>query len=139
LRWFTLTGTGVVQDRLPESTELLDFSLAGCLEHFDEYLAHQPIAIFCENDSCALQLSNSLRERGLAIGDTIGIIGFDNESAGRHHQPPLTTIAQNGWLIGDTAARMMLESLSGSRKAIVRHVLPTQIIVRRSCGEESDR
>ena len=139
LRWLTLTGAGAVQDRLPETAGGLDFSLAGCMEHLNEYLEHQPIAIFCENDSCALQLSNRLRERGLAIGDAIGIIGFDNESAGRHHQPPLTTIAQNGWLIGDTAARMMLESLTGTRKSIVRHVLPTQIIVRRSCGEESDR
>ena len=47
--------------------------------------------------------------------------------------------SQNGWLIGDTAARMLLESLDGTRRAIVRHVLPTQIIVRRSCGEETNR
>lgn len=139
LRWFTLTGSGSVQERLPESAELPDFSLTGCLDHFDAFLEHQPIAIFCENDSCAMQLSACLRARGLVIGDTIGIIGFDNESAGRHHQPPLTTIAQNGWLIGDTAARMLLESLDGTRRAIVRHVLPTQIIVRRSCGEETNR
>jgi DNA-binding LacI/PurR family transcriptional regulator len=138
LSWLTLSGTGAIQDRLPEMTGGLDFSLDSCLLHFDKYMDHQPIAIFCENDSCALQLSARLRERGLTIGDAIGIIGFDNESAGRHHQPPLTTIAQNGWLIGDTAARIMFESLTGVRKAIVRHVLPTQIIVRRSCGEESN-
>lgn len=139
LSWLTLTAAVTVQDRLPESTGELDFSLDSCLLHFDKYMEHQPIAIFCENDSCALQLSARLRERSLSIGDAIGIIGFDNESAGRHHQPPLTTIAQNGWLIGDTAARIIMESLTGARKAKVRHVLPTQIIVRRSCGEETNR
>ena len=38
------------------------------------------------------------------IGKDVGIVGFDNNSKGEYTSVPLTTIAQNGFLLGQTAA-----------------------------------
>ena len=129
----------LVQDRpwpLPaESLGEIDFSTTSFFRDLDAYLAHTPLGLFCENDATALAVMNDLTDKGVKLGSEIGMIGFDNTSAARYASLPLTTVAQNGLLIGATAAKTAISRIiSGSRQSI-RHMLPTQIIIRSSCGE----
>ncbi|MEA4888020.1 MAG: GntR family transcriptional regulator [Clostridiaceae bacterium] len=118
-----------------ESSANLDFSSALFMEQLDFYRNQQPWGLFCENDGLALKMMSLLKEQNIIIGRDVGIIGFDNESAGRCSIPGLTTIAQNGWLIGDAAARAVISHLTGEDSPFSRHILPTQIMIRQSCGE----
>jgi hypothetical protein len=49
-------------------------------------------------------------------------------------QNPLK-IAQNGVLIGQTAADCAIDKIKGTRTSIVRALIPTQLVIRNSCGE----
>jgi GntR family transcriptional regulator of arabinose operon len=61
---------------------------------------HIPLGIFAINDGIALQCMRILRDEGLVIGRDVGIVGFDNITEGEFSSPPLTSVAQNGLLIG---------------------------------------
>ncbi len=111
------------------------FSSALFMEYLDYCRNQQPWGLFCENDGLAIKMMTLLKERNFIIGKDVGIIGFDNDSAGRYSVPGLTTISQNGWLIGDAAARAVIGHITGEDSPFSRHILPTQIIIRQSCGE----
>lgn len=94
-----------------------------------------PIAVFCENDIVALNIMEQLKNNNLKIGDEVGIIGFDNDSHGKYINPPLTSIAQNGVLMGEISAELVMREIKDTMH-IVKHMLPTQLIIRKSCGED---
>ena len=52
----------------------------------------RPTAIFGSNDLTAIGCLTRLRERGIAVPGTISVAGFDDISAARYVNPPLTTI-----------------------------------------------
>jgi DNA-binding LacI/PurR family transcriptional regulator len=121
--------------RHPDCLAAEDFSLVRFEADLALYRNRLPLAVFCENDQLALRVMDCLRAAGLAIGRQVGVIGFDNDSAGRFSDPPLTSVAQNGWLIGEAAARLTIGRITSPAGPFVRHILPTQIVSRRSCGE----
>ncbi len=129
----------IVQNRtwpLPaESISEIDFSSESFFRDLDAYLSYAPFGLFCENDATALAVMDALVNKGIKIGVEIGMIGFDNISAARYANPPLTTVAQNGLLIGETAAKTAISRIVNGSRQSIHHMLPTQIIIRRSCGE----
>jgi GntR family transcriptional regulator, arabinose operon transcriptional repressor len=94
-----------------------------------------PVGVLAVNDSIALQCMNVFDEREMMIGKDIGIIGFDNTKESEFSKIPLTTVAQNGILIGQTAADIAVEKIEGRVMQVTRSVIPTQLVVRNSCGE----
>lgn len=117
----------------------VDFSSTYFCEHLEDLRAYLPFGVFCENDNMALLVMDELRDKGFEIGEEIGVVGFDNISAGKYQQPPLTTISQNGILIGETAAEIAISRVLSGSKQSVRQILPTQVIIRKSCGEAHAR
>lgn len=103
------------------------------------FRAELPFAVFAANDFSAELALQALVEAGLAPGADVGVIGFDNTARCEHLSPPLTSIAQNGYLIGSTAASLALGKIASGSRQSVRHILPTQLIARRSCGEDRPR
>jgi len=90
-----------------------------------------PSAVFSMSDEMAFGALQALRERGMAPGRDLAVVGFDDhpvaESVG------LTTVRQAVREIGRTGARLMVESLDGD--APVRHVAaPLELVVRESSG-----
>jgi GntR family transcriptional regulator, arabinose operon transcriptional repressor len=106
--------------------------LTALLENFRQT---GPFAVFAGNDKNAEMVICALRERGLAVGSDVGVIGFDNLSMDEYLSPALTSVAQSGYLIGEAAARLAVQKLESGSKQSVRHILPTQLIARQSCGE----
>lgn len=103
-----------------------------------ELKQHMPLGIFAVNDAIALQCMRILSDEGLLIGRDVGIIGFDNVTECEFSTPPLTSVAQNGLLIGQAAADMAIDKIEGKSNSINKSIVPTQLVVRSSCGEKSN-
>jgi DNA-binding LacI/PurR family transcriptional regulator len=74
--------------------------------------AHPNItAICCENDSLALRAKTALLHHGLTIPDQMSISGFDNLSFSELIYPSLTTVQVSKRLVGQTAARRLIEQI----------------------------
>lgn len=92
-----------------------------------------PDGIICHNDTIALGVARALFEAGKA-GAT-RIIGYDDIVTARASVPSLTSVATNGHLLGETAARALLAVLSGAEPAVRSHLAEPRLIVRESCGD----
>lgn len=89
-------------------------------------------AIACCNDEMAKGCYRVCAQLGLKVGKDIAITGFDDFSTSRSLIPPLTTISQNAYQMGELAVTQAIALMEG------RHVHPvklaTTLHVRRSCG-----
>ena len=86
---------------------------------------------FC-NDEMAKGGYRECKRRGLKIGQDIAVTGFDNFSTSRSLIPPLTTISQNIYQMGELALRQAIALIMGKRVHPVK--LKTDLHIRRSCG-----
>ena len=90
-------------------------------------------AVASANDEMILGAMTALRERGIRVPDDISVVGFDDLEEGRYSLPPLTTIRQPLYEQGRRAAEMLLALLAGENVP-ERVALPTEMVVRQSCG-----
>jgi LacI family transcriptional regulator len=93
-----------------------------------------PTAIFASNDLSAFGAMDAARECGFRIPDDISIIGFDDVPQSAIIYPKLTTIRQPLEQMGQTAAQMLLAQIENPSYTPQRVVLPTQLVIRDSCG-----
>jgi DNA-binding LacI/PurR family transcriptional regulator len=100
-------------------------------------LDERPTAIYCDDDLIAAGLYLAARERGLRIPRDLSVIGFDDMDFARALEPPLTTIALDGELLGATSFEL-LEGRMAGRRTRRRVVLPTELLVRASTGPPGD-
>ena len=94
----------------------------------------RPSALFCANDEIAMGAYTAAVEFGLAIPSDLAITGWDDIAVARFLAPGLTTVRQPLGQIGALAARLLLERINGTRRKSVSTVLPTEIMIRSSCG-----
>ncbi len=90
-------------------------------------------AIVAVNDNTALGALDALRERGVQTPDDVAVVGFDDMEIARVGALPLTTVRQPIYEKGRRAAEMLLDLIAG-RPVQQRVVLPTQMVLRQSCG-----
>ena len=92
-----------------------DFSLRSGHDAATRILAmrDRPTAVFCAADMVAFGLIAGLRAGGLEVPGDISVVGFDDIDMSEYYVPALTTIRQDRVLIGRTAARALLERLTG--------------------------
>ena len=97
-------------------------------------LPQPPTAIFAAGFVLALEAMRAIRERGLRIPEDISLVGFDDFEAGEHLSPPLTTVRQPLEELGEKAGEKILEWIACGGVKEKQVVLPTELIVRGSCG-----
>jgi DNA-binding LacI/PurR family transcriptional regulator/signal transduction histidine kinase len=93
----------------------------------------RPQGLASANDEMVLGAMEALRERGIRVPDEVRVIGFDNLDEAGYSSPPLTTVRQPLDEQGRAAAEMLLDLLEG-KKVTRRVTLPTELVVRQSCG-----
>lgn len=105
------------------------------------YLAAEPRpdALFAVTDTVAFQVLEVATALGLRVPEDLAIVGFDNLAYPDYGGVPLTTVDQPRDQIGATAARLVLQRLRGHREQPARIVLATRLIVRGTCGGETQR
>jgi DNA-binding LacI/PurR family transcriptional regulator len=97
-------------------------------------LAKPPRAVLIANNLMALGALQAIHERGLRIPDDVAVLGFDDMPWATSLRPPLTAVSQPAEEIGRTAARLMLERLKEPDRVCRQIILPTNLVVRASCG-----
>lgn len=99
-------------------------------------LARQEVsAIFCASDIMALGVLQAARELKIQVPEELSIIGFDNILLTRYVSPSLSTVAQNPFELGKTAATLVLEIIN--QTSTEHHqILQNELIVRESSGSK---
>jgi LacI family transcriptional regulator len=100
-------------------------------------LKHPPSVIFAANDAMAVGALSALREAGIDVPRHIGVVGFDDIPVARFLHPPLTSVRVGIAALGERGAVLLLHALAersppGTAPRSV--VLPTELVVRDSCG-----
>jgi DNA-binding LacI/PurR family transcriptional regulator len=93
-----------------------------------------PTAIFCTNNMMALGAFAAIQEFGLACPEEISLLGFDDFYWSTLLRPTLTVVRQPAREVGMIAAQMLIDHVEGRPAAATPVLLPTQLIVRDSCG-----
>ncbi len=118
-----------------------DFSPASGFKAAQYFLArrgsNRPTAIFVCNDMMALGVLGALYQAGLRVPDDVAVVGFDDIVLASYTSPPLTTIRQPKYEMGQLAAQILIERIrpDGGRKP-QRHLMPTSLVVRASTVRE---
>jgi DNA-binding LacI/PurR family transcriptional regulator len=89
-------------------------------------------AIVAVNDAMAIGAMHAIQERGLRVGPDISVTGFDDAPMAQYLSPPLTTLRQPVWEIGQRLVKMLLDRLNGKRPAPYRELIAPRLIVRPS-------
>jgi DNA-binding LacI/PurR family transcriptional regulator len=88
-------------------------------------------ALMAFNDSSAIGAINHFRERGWRIPQDLSVVGFDDVAAARIVFPALTTVQQPLRLMGETAAREVIEAIANGMKKR-QLILTPKLVVRNS-------
>jgi LacI family transcriptional regulator len=97
-----------------------------------------PEVFACANDQTAVGVIYALHAAGLRVPEDVLVTGFDDITLTRYFKPPLTTIRQSGSLLGEVAVDALVATLDNSEPAERTIVLPTELVVRESCGCEPE-
>jgi len=121
-------------------------------------LADRPTAVFAANDQMAYGVLAAAKERGLRLPEELSVIGFDDTVLSAHVRPALTTVRQPFDEMGRRAAELLLALVDAPRvmgpgwrdqvarltrargepaSDAVRIQLPTELVLRESCGARS--
>jgi LacI family transcriptional regulator len=101
--------------------------LAGCQHDL-------PDAVVCANDQMAIGVMRELQVNGLRVPADIAVVGFDDIYPGTLIAPSLTTVRQPMRLLGQRACSLLLERIADQALPHRVELLPTQLVVRESCG-----
>jgi LacI family transcriptional regulator len=91
-------------------------------------------AIIACNDLMALGAMSAIQGRGLQVGADIAVAGFDDIMAAEYAFPPLTTIHQPIYEIGQRLVSLLISLISGEPSPETQVLLPTKLVVRASSG-----
>jgi LacI family transcriptional regulator len=87
-------------------------------------------AIFCANDQTAYGARLALFRRGIRVPDDVSLVGFDDVPASSYQMPPLTTVRQPGYEMGQAAGKLVLEMIN--KQTVQSEVLATSLVIRES-------
>jgi len=94
----------------------------------------RPSAIFSANNLMTIGAMKAIRDAGLSCPDDISVACFDDFPWADVFRPHLTTVAQPVQAIGEYAANLLLDRLSGKADESPRRlVIQGRLIVRESC------
>ena len=91
-----------------------------------------PDAIVCAADIIAVGVLQQLKEAGIRVPEDVAVVGFDNIQLAAFTTPGLTTVQQNTAQAGEKLVENLLLAIDGHPTD--DHLLPTNLVVRQSCG-----
>lgn len=92
-----------------------------------------PDAIFCFNDPTAFGALKAIKEAGLKCPDNIALVGFSETEVAQLIDPPLTSVEQPTFEMGETAARLLLEQINNANPPESKTVsLTAKLNIRKS-------
>jgi LacI family transcriptional regulator len=123
--------------RVPVDESLIihgDFTETSGYEAMQRLLRHEPDAVFVASDTMALGALRALREADKRVPDEVAVVGFDSLPQAATADPPLTTVRQPIQRAGALAVEMLIDILENGGEPPRRIILPTELVIRASCG-----
>lgn len=111
-----------------------DFTEAGGYAAMRQLLAAQPEAVFAASDMMALGALRALREAGRRVPEDVAVMGFDDIPLAGMHTPALSTVRQPIQRLGGMAVELLIELIKEPTAGPKHLLLPTELVVRQSCG-----
>jgi DNA-binding LacI/PurR family transcriptional regulator len=90
-------------------------------------------AVFTGDDDAAIGVLRSLQNHGLEVPEDVAVIGFDDLGFAPFLNPPLNKVRAPTDTVGRIATERLFGLLENQPSSEIQ-VLPTEIILRRSCG-----
>ncbi|HEX3048721.1 MAG TPA: LacI family DNA-binding transcriptional regulator [Bacillota bacterium] len=122
---------------IPFSEELMvpgNFISQGGYEAMKELLRRRPrcTAVFAASDSMAYAALQAISEAGLKVPDDIAVVGFDDLEFSGFTNPPLTTIRQPRYEMGQKSMEVLVEILRGDEENGQKICLTPELVIRKS-------
>jgi DNA-binding LacI/PurR family transcriptional regulator len=118
-----------------------DFAEGGGAMGMSRLLPAAPSAVFVASDVMAIGALKTLREAGRRVSQDVALVGFDDVTIATAVEPALTTVRRPIDRLGAMTADVLLNLLeqpsdqnAPSARPVQRIVLPTELVVRGSCG-----
>ncbi|WP_019039213.1 LacI family DNA-binding transcriptional regulator [Psychroflexus tropicus] len=99
----------------------------------DYFETNEVDGLFAVNELYAITAMKVARQKGLHIPKDLQIIGFTDGVLSKHAYPPLTTISQHGFEMGEEAAKLLIDRLENpneEEEPFRTTVVKTEIIDR---------
>lgn len=133
--WAALDDLGLPRDpRLVVTGDLsADSGAAAAGQLLDQ--PDPPTAILACNDQMALGAMSAITARGLRVGEDVAVAGFDDIPAAANASPPLTTIRQPIFEIGQKLAQTLIRLIRGETVHDLHVLLDPELVIRASSGK----
>lgn len=107
-----------------------------------------PTAFFTQHLAITTELLSYLNQENIAIPNDISLLGFDDIPMAEFFKVPTTVVAQEPYLIGTEAAKLLLENINlqlnndintqekNSEKTSYRVMVPCALKIRSSCNTQ---
>lgn len=98
-----------------------------------------PDAIFASSDPKAIIVLRSLARLGIKVPEEVSVLGFDNIELASQLSPPLSTVAQPLYHMGELAAKRLITQIAykkehGVLPPPIFDLMPTELLIRKSTG-----
>lgn len=98
--------------------------------------ALRPTAIVAVDDHLAIGAMQAVQTAGLRVGGEVGVTGFDDTPGVQHLSPPLTSVRQPIWQVGQKIVQLLIQLIQGASPAQCQLTLAPRLIVRQSSLRE---
>ncbi|MFC4638373.1 LacI family DNA-binding transcriptional regulator [Deinococcus hohokamensis] len=111
-----------------------DFNEGSGIQAVDHWLAQGTVfsAIFAANDQMAFGARLGLYRKDIRVPDDVSLVGFDDLPASRIALPPLTSVHQPLFEMGEQAAQLISQQLTAPDRPTTPPLLPLTLSVRES-------
>jgi DNA-binding LacI/PurR family transcriptional regulator len=104
--------------------------------HTNQLLAlpaeQRPTAVVAVDDQLAIGALRAVQNAGLLAGPEFGVTGFDDTPGVQLLNPPLTSLRQPIWEVGQRIIQLLTAILGGKRPDPYQYLLEPELIVRQS-------
>lgn len=127
----------VYESKIPEEDIIIvdgDYRLESGYSRMDQLLK-KPLsmsAVICFNDAMAIGVIQRIKELGMRVPGDIAVSGFDNVRLSNFIHPPLTTVEQPIYYMGQYAAYALIQKLEGNGSIPLNKVFEHKVIYRES-------
>lgn len=88
--------------------------------------------LFAQNDRMAVGAIKALQQAGLQVPKDVSVIGFDDMPLASYFDPPLTSIRQDMYAMGRSAAQILIRAITSPDQLRQMQHLPVELVVRQS-------
>jgi LacI family transcriptional regulator len=82
----------------------------------------------------AIGAIDAARSQGLSVPHDVAIAGFDDLPVAAYIDPTLTTVRRSVRESGELAVQLLVRRIEEPDAPVEQIVLPTELVIRRSCG-----